>query len=77
MESNKVLHKQYNNTINKLFNVLPIPIDVRKTIDISCTLVHYIYVFIMHVFLYEEKWVVDENVYTNTVSTNFLPEIFS
>lgn len=31
----------------------------------------------MHVFLYEEKWVVDENVYTNTVSTNFLPEIFS
>lgn len=73
MESSKVLHKQYNNTINQLFNVLSIPIDVRKTIN----MVHYIYVFIMHVFLYEEKWVVDENVYTNTVSTNFLPEIFS
>lgn len=35
MESNKVLHKQYNNTINQLFNVLSKPIDVRKTIDIS------------------------------------------
>lgn len=35
METNKVLHKQYNNTINQLFNVLPIPIDVRKTINIS------------------------------------------
>lgn len=35
METNKVLHKQYNNTINQLFNVLPIPIDERKTINIS------------------------------------------
>lgn len=78
MESNKVLHKQYNNTINQLFNVLSTPIDVRKTINISMYIgAWYIYVFIMHVFLYEEKWVVDENVYTNTVSTNFLPEIFS
>lgn len=78
MESSKVLHKQYNNTINQLFNVLSKPIDVRKTINISMYIgAWYIYVFIMHVFLYEEKWVVDENVYTNTVSTNFLPEIFS
>lgn len=78
MESSKVLHKQYNNTINQLFNILSIPIDVRKTINISMYIgALYIYVFIMHVFLYEEKWVVDENVYTNTVSTNFLPEVFS
>lgn len=73
MESNKVLHKQYNNTINQLFNTLSKPIDVRKTINISM----YVGALYMHVFLYEEKWVVDENVYTNTVSTNFLPEIFS
>lgn len=36
----------------------------------------YIYVFIMYVFFYEEKWVVDENVYINIVSINFLLEIF-
>lgn len=73
MESSKVLHKQYNNTINQLFNVLSTPIDVRKTINISMDM-GALYICI---HLYEEKWVVDENVYTNTVSTNFLPEIFS
>lgn len=77
MESNKVLHKQYNNTINQLFNYCQHPYMYEKQLIYPWTLVHYIYVFIMHVFLYEEKWVVDENVYTNTVSTNFLPEIFS
>lgn len=74
MESSKVLHKQYNNTINQLFNYCQNPYMYEKQLIYPWTLVHYIYVFIMHVFLYEEKWAVDENVYTNTVSTNFLPE---
>lgn len=48
----------------------------EKQLIYPWTWVHYIYVFIMHVFLYEEKWVVDENVYTNMLALTSYQKYF-